>query len=42
MPAKTAASRKRPSKARGLIKVASLGLVGFIVGILIPEGPSRR
>jgi hypothetical protein len=42
MPIKSAPPKKRPSKARGFIKVASLGLVGLIAGILIPDGSSRR
>ena len=42
MAAKLATRKKRPSKARGIIKIASLGLVGFIAGILIPDAPSRR
>jgi hypothetical protein len=42
MPTKPATpTKKRPSKARGLIKVASLGLVGFIAGLLT-DGPTRR
>ena len=39
MPAKLAPPRKRPSKARGIIKVASLGLVGFIAGLLTDARP---
>ena len=42
MPAKLAPPRKRPSKKRGLIKVASLGLVGFIAGLLTEARPTRR
>jgi hypothetical protein len=41
MPLKTANSRKRPSKARGILKVASLGLLGFIAGLLT-DGSGRR
>ena len=36
-------TRKPPSKTRGIIKVASLGLVGLIAGLLTPDGrPTRR
>jgi hypothetical protein len=41
MPTKSATPTKRPSKARGIIKVASLGLIGFIAGLLT-DGPTRR
>jgi hypothetical protein len=42
MPTKPATPKKRPSKARGIIKVASLGLVGLIAGLLTDGRPTRR
>jgi hypothetical protein len=35
-------TRKRPSKTRGIIKVASLGLVGLIAGLLSDRPTTRR